>query len=405
MKTYGHPSEVGFKDIVKQWRAENFDPERLIDLYKSCGAKYFVSMGVHHDNFDLWNSTHHTWNAAKMGPQRDIVGAWAKAARDAGLRFGVTEHLERTYSWFNTNKGADSAGSYAGVPYDGNDPAYVDFYIEPHDDTVRHYPKNPSDAWMQHWQQRIMDLIDQYDPDLLYTDGGVPFGTIGLAMVAHYYNRSVERRGALEAVYALKNPGRHSGDHAGHHGEFREGFATLDIERGVVDGIHPEPWQTDTCLGGWFYDSRRQYKTPEKVIQMLVDIVSKNGNLLLNVGPAADGTIPEMQQKPLLALGEWLGAYGDAIYGTRPWKRAEGELKDGTPVRFTAKGDKVWAIVKTVPENREIYLEGLHLKGIKEARMPGAKQPPRLSDDGTLIALPADTAPGETIALELLTRR
>lgn len=366
VRTYGHPSKFGYKDIVKLWKAEKFDPEGLMDLYKNSGAKYFVSMAIHHDNFDLWDSKHHNWNATKMGPGRDVVGEWAKAARAAGLRFGVTEHLERTYSWFNTNKGSDKTGPYAGVPYDGNDPEYADFYVEQHDDTLSVYPENPSEAWTKHWQARIMDLIDQHDPDLLYTDGGVPFQNIGREMVAHLYNRSVERRGQLESVYALKDPRRHQGTHPEHHGSFVDGFATLDVERGVIDGISDEPWQTDTCLGGWFYDSRREYKTPEKVVHMLADIVSKNGNLLLNAPQRPDGTLDDQCEWIVKQIGAWMSVNGEAIYETRPWKVygegpttfaastfAEKEEREftGDDFRFTSKGDTIYAIAMGKPVN------------------------------------------------------
>ncbi|MBN1553278.1 MAG: alpha-L-fucosidase [Phycisphaerae bacterium] len=182
-RVYGHPSKVGWKDMVKLWKAENFNPEALIEKYKSCGAKYFSACAAHSDNFDCWNSKHHAWNSVKVGPKKDIVGLWAKATRAAGLRFGVTEHNGRSYSWFNTNKGADKTGPYAGVPYDGSDPEYVDFYSPPHDDTSCNYPLNPSEEFKESWRKRTMDLIDQYDPDLLYTDGGVPFGEIGREVI------------------------------------------------------------------------------------------------------------------------------------------------------------------------------------------------------------------------------
>ena len=359
-RTYGHPSVFGYKDIIKLWKAERWDPERLIDLYKSAGARYFVSMAVHHDNFDLWDSTHHEWNATKVGPMRDVVGEWARAARAAGLRFGVTEHLERTYSWFNTNKASDRSGPLAGVPYDGNDPDHEALYVEKHADTSSRYPDHPGAAWPQQWKARITDLIDQYGPDLLYTDGGVPFGKVGLEVVAHHYNSSVERSGALDVVYALKDPRRHDGN----HGEFEEGFATLDVERGVIEGISVEPWQTDTCLGGWFYDSRLPYKGPDVVIHMLADIVSKNGCLLLNATQRPDGTLDDQSEWTVREIGKWMGVNGEAIYETHPWKQygegptafatssfAEREAKafTGDDFRFTAKGTSVFAIAMGRP--------------------------------------------------------
>ena len=349
VRTYGHPSKVGYKDVVRQWKAEKFDPVRLINLYKQCGAQYFVALAVHCDNFDCWNSTHHRWNSVEIGPQKDIVGLWAQAARNAGLRFGVTEHHERAYSWFNTNKGRDKYGPWAGVPYDGNDSTYEDLYIEAHDDTSYRYPDNPSENWMISWQKRIMDLIDQYKPDLLYTDGSVPFGKIGLEMVAHFYNHSPE------GIYTLKDASMFEGN----HGEYRQGIGVLDLERGVVDGIQEEPWQTDTCIGDWYYDSQKTYKTPEEIIYMLADIVSKNGNLLLNLPLRPDGTLDEQEEWIIRQVGKWLNVNGDAIYGTRPWTQygegptqlvggvfAEKEKREFTSedFRFTTKDDSLYAI-------------------------------------------------------------
>jgi alpha-L-fucosidase len=356
-RTYGHPSKFGYKDLLKLWTAEALDPKGLVDFYKSCGAKYFVAQANHHDNVDCWNSKHHKWNSVNLGPKRDIVGEFAKAARDAGLRFGVTEHLERTYSWFNTNKGCDTYGPHKGVPYDGNDPEYQDLYVPPHDDTSLAYPKNPSEAWQQEWLARITDLIEQHDPDLLYSDGGVPFGRVGCEMIARYYNRNMERRdGRLEAVYALKD--------MEDHGDYREGVGVLDMERGVVEGIHPNPWQTDTCVGGWFYDTRIPYKSPQKLIQMLVDIVSKNGNLLLNFPLRGDGSLDEGCHWLATEIGTWLKTNGEAIYGTRPWNvygEGAGQLPAGhyaenkqvkfthEDIRFTRKGDAAYAMLMGDP--------------------------------------------------------
>ncbi len=376
-RVYGHPSKFGYKDIVRLWKAERFDPDRLLDLYKRCGARYFTACGVHHDNFDCWDSKHHRWNSVKVGPGKDIVGLFEKAARAAGLKFGVTEHLERAYSWFNTNKGADSHGPFAGIPYDGNDPEYADFYFEKHDDTSQNYPSNPSQAWVEHWYNRITDLIDRYDPDLLYTDGGVPFGEVGRRMIAHFYNRNIARRGGkLEAVYAVKNfhtPGIPK-DIAEAHGEYREGIGVLDVERGVIDDISPEPWQTDTCVGGWYYDTQQVYKTPEQVIHMLADIVSKNGCLLLNLPPRPDGTLDEEEVWIAEQIGKWLEINGEAIYGTRPWVRfgegttrytagifAEKEAKQFTPgdFRFTRNGDTLYAIAMAWPADRSLTIQSL----------------------------------------------
>jgi alpha-L-fucosidase len=312
---YGHPSKFGYKDIVALWKAERWDPEALVRRYQKAGARYFVALGSHCDNFDCWNSKHHRWNAVNFGPKKDIVGQWAKAARRLGLRFGVTEHMAWSYSWFNVNKGHDKNGPYAGVPYDGNDPRYEDLYFQPHAENAASYAVNPPDSWKRRWLERVSDLVDQYNPDLLYTDGGIPWGETGLQLAAHYYNGNMRRhRGKLEAVYTIKK-----GDPA-RHGEYRDGVAVLDVERGVVDGIRADAWQTDTCIGGWYYHEGISYKPAVTVIHLLVDIVSKNGNLLLNFPLRPDGTLDAEEDKVLEGITSWMAVNGEAIYGTRPWK-------------------------------------------------------------------------------------
>ena len=361
---YGHPSKFGYKDIVPLFRAEKFDPEGLMKKYKAAGARYFFSMGVHHDNFDMWNSKHHRWNAARMGPKKDIVGLWAKAARANGLKFGVSEHLERTWSWFNVNKGADQEGPYKGVPYDGADPKYVDFYLPPHEDTSRAYPLNPPDAWKQEWRRRITDLVDSYQPDVLYTDGGVPFGEVGRGLIAHYYNQGLTwHQGRQEVVYTIKN----NKDNV--HGDYDPNCCVYDVERGFADRILAEPWQTDTCIGGWFYKQGLKYKTAETVVHMLCDIVSKNGNLMLNFPQRPDGTLDAEAEQTLAGITKWMRVNSEAIYDTRPWTEwregpttAEGgmfgerSLKQYTAgdFRFTTKGEALYALCLGVPKGKAL---------------------------------------------------
>ena len=417
-RTYGHPSEFGFKDIIELWRGERFDPAALIALYAECGARYFVSMGVHHDNFDLWHSRHHRWNAVEHGPRRDIVGAWRAAATAAGLRFGVSEHLERSLSWFSTNKGCDAYGPRAGVPYDGNDARYQDLYFPPHGETDLSYPRQPTPEWVAQWYRRIQDLIDSYEPDLLYTDGGIPFGEAGRRLLAHYYNANIARHGGrLEAVYNIKDMREHDRQHGRWHGDFEPGIAVLDVERGVIDGIAPEPWQTDTCIGGWFYDLRRTYKTPNEVITMLADIVSKNGNLLLNITQRPDGTLDEMADWTVRQIGAWLKVNGEAIYGTRPWRSfgegptqfqaglfAERDKRQFTAAdfRFTQRGDQFYAIALGWPEESWLVtsLAGL---AVNEVAVLGSPEPVawRQTPEGLRVARPARKPCDEAWAIRI----
>jgi alpha-L-fucosidase len=347
VKAYGHPSQFGYKDLVPLWKAERFDPDRLVRLFKRAGARYFTPCAVHHDNFDLWNSRHHRWNSVNMGPKKDITGMWREAALKCGLRFGVTTHLERSYSWFNVNKGADKFGPCRGVPYDGNDPACRDFYFQPHDDTDLRHPRNAPASWRRAWAARIKDLIDNYRPDHLYFDGAIPFmgedrARTGLDVLAHYYNRSAAWHGGQpECVMCLKKlPGID-------HGCYFDGVATMDMERERSGSALTEPWQTDTSIGPWGYYAGVPYRPAREIIHEIVDIVSKNGNVLLNVPPKADGALDEATEKILEEIGEWFDVNGEAIYETRPWScSGEGD------VRFTRKGNTLYAIVLEWPQAR-----------------------------------------------------
>src|SRR6185437_5082214 len=235
---YGHPSKFGYKDTIPLWKAEKFDPAALIKLYKKTGAKYFMSMGVHHDNFDLWNSRYQRWNSANVGPKIDIVAKWRDAARAEGLRFGVSSHLWITYKWFSTSHGSDSTGPLAGVPYDGANPAGYDLYVDSDQVWPVGPPWNESSIpvwWKQQWFKRIKDLVDHCEPDFLYSDGALPFEYYGYNLVAHLYNVSARKHGGkTEAVYFSKRPE-----------DAEQGICVADHERSVIDTISPHPWQTD----------------------------------------------------------------------------------------------------------------------------------------------------------------
>ena len=366
VETYGHPSKVGYKDLVNNWKAEKWDPDHLMSLYKKAGAKYFFSMGVHHDNFDLWDSKYTRWNAVNMGPKRDVVGTWQKAAQKQGLRFGVSEHLWISYKWWATSHGADAAGPLAGVSYDGIDQKFADLY---HDrDCARFIEKldwnddGIPDSWKRHYVDRMTDLIDKYHPDLLYTDGHLPFEDYGLKVVSHLYNVSAQTNGGhAESVYTSKDGV-----------DCAIGTCLLDHERGVADGIAKNPWQTDTCIGQWHYNRGEKYKTPKKVIDLLTDIVSKNGNLLLNFPLPNSGELDWEEMAVLEGITQWMTVNSEGIYSTRPWKVYgegpstkvkidsgnfnEDKTKDLTAedVRFTAKGNTLYAFVMGQPEQAAV---------------------------------------------------
>jgi alpha-L-fucosidase len=365
LETYGHPSTHGYKDIIPLWKAEKWDPERLMALYKKAGARYFVSMGSHHDNFYLWNSKLHKWNAVNMGPKRDVVGDWQKAAKKNGLYFGVSEHLGASFTWFQDSHKSDKTGPQAGVPYDGADPQYQDLYHFPAEpDDKAWYSTNP--RWQQQWFDRIKELVDLYHPDLLYTDGGVPFGNeVGRSLIAHFYNADARRHGGKpQVVYTCKQESK--------------GMWIDDLERGVMPGIRPTPWQTDTSIGDWYYNKNWKYRSTEWVIHMLVDIVSKNGNLLINVVQRPDGSLDPEAEQILAQMADWIAINGEGIYGTRPWlihgegsvRTPGGKFKEdfaytAQDIRFTTKGDgTLYAFVMGWPAEGQVTIRSL-------AKLPG----------------------------------
>lgn len=395
---YGHPSQFGYKDIIPLWKAEEFDPDRLMALYKKAGAKYFCVIAQHHDNYDCWDSQYHRWNSVNIGPKRDIVAEWKKAADKYGLRFGVTEHLAASWSWYSVTKGADKTGPLAHVQYDGTNVAFADLYHPDNAQAQGWYGDNAPQRWKLEWYYRVRDLVDRYQPDLLYSDGPLPYpDEAGRNLLAHFYNGNyAAHQGQLEAVYNCKQESN--------------GMWVQDLERGIMGEIREEPWQTDTCVGGWYYDAslfeRHAYKSATTVIQMLADIVSKNGNLLLNFPPRPDGTLDADEEKILSELAAWMEVNGQAIFGTRPWKVfGEGarKVKSGgfnegalrytaRDIRFTTKGQTLYAIALGWPESSQLLVRSLAAPAgkIMAVELLGAAAPLQWSqtDQGLAVQLP-----------------
>jgi alpha-L-fucosidase len=432
LEHYGHPSKTGFADVIKSWKADKFDPDYLVGLYKKAGAKYYFAMGVHHDNFDLWNSKYQPrWNAAASGPKKDIVGLFKKAAEEHGLRFGVSEHLSNSFCWYGPAHGSDKTGPLAGAPYDGNDPQYAELYHDysqmPADfvQKVVHAPAKGAIAmsvegppsWRDNYFERIQDLVTQYEPDLLYTDGGIPFGDYGLALVAHLYNTSARRHGGkVEAIYTGKS-----------RADAAAGMCVLDVERGLVDSIWPRPWQTDTCVGNWHYDTRANYKTPKFVIDMLVDIVSRNGNLLLNVPLPNSGMPDDKELKILDGITQWMAVNGEGIFATRPYKifgdspaaaaasqPARGSFGESSrttltaqDVRYTTKGETLYAFVMGWPGGQAVIpsLATTARQGvgkIQNVELLGAGKVPFTQDETALtVRLPEQQPSEHAIAFKI----
>lgn len=368
---YGHPSEHGYKDIIPLWKAEKWDPEALMALYKKAGAKYFVSMGTHHDNFFLWNSKLHRWNAVQMGPHKDVVGLWQKAAKAHGLPFGVSEHLGASYNWFQPAHASDPYGIKKNVPYDGNNPEFSDLYHRKSaSDDTGWLTKDPENQ--KEWNAMIRELVDTYHPDLLYSDSKIPFGEVGRNLIAHYYNGNAAFNGGnLTAVYNCKEPS--------------EGRFVQDLERGVKDDISPYPWQTDTSIGDWFYRTGQKYKSAAEVSAMLCDIVSKNGNLLINIVQTPEGDLEPDVLEIVEGIAKWTSINGEGIYATRPWKIA-GE--NPVPASPTPTPD---------PKMGEMFNEGKQRLSAENIRFTNSK-------DGKTLYVFALGEPQKDIVIKALGR-
>ena len=247
-----------------------------------------------------------------MGPKKDIVGLFKQATQKHGIKFAVSEHLAPSYHWLQVSHRADKNGAMAGVPYDGIDSADWDLYHETHDvprnakgEEDLWSPMNVPTAWKRRYFDRIKDLIDNYEPDLLYTDGPIFFEEYGLSVVAHHYNKSAKKNGGTpQTVYTSKR-----------REDSVVGTCVLDLERGVVDKIWPDPWQTDTCIGQWHYNKGEKYKSAKLVIDMLVDIVSRNGNLMLNFPLNSKGELDSEELKVLDSVTKWMAVNSEGIYG------------------------------------------------------------------------------------------
>lgn len=409
---YGHPSEVGFKDILPLFKAERWQPDSLVAYYKSLGAQYFFALGNHHDNYDLWDSQYQPWNSKQIGPKRDILAEWAAASKKAGLPFGISLHADHAWLFYEPAQRYDRKGDHMGVNYDGHitqadgkgkwweglDPQ--DLYAQNHTlsqgswaDGMIHRQWGwengvtlPSQQFVTNFYDRTLDVVNRYHPDLLYFDTTVlpfyPFSDAGLKIAAHFYNSNMNyHNGKLEAVLFGKILN-----------EEQRKAIVWDVERGAPNEIVENPWQTCTCIGGWHYKTeiyeKGWYKSAATVVRLLADIVSKNGNLLLSVPLRADGTFDKKEKAILDEFGIWMRQNGEAIFDTRPWKRfgegpiAETDIKlnaqgfnegayrnaGATDIRFTTKGKKLYAIALGWPESRLLTIKSL-AKGNKVRRV------------------------------------
>jgi alpha-L-fucosidase len=429
---YGHPSKFGFKDVIHKWKAENWNPEELVGLYKEAGAKYFVALANHHDNFDNYNSTYQPWNAVKMGPERDLIGGWAEAARNHGLHFGVSVHAAHAWSWYEVAQRYDKEGSMKNVPYDGNTVKAAgsgkwwngyepqDLYAQQHhlsenswDNGMIHKQWNwgngvtpPSKAYCEKFYNRTVELIDKYQPDLVYFDDTAlplwPISDAGLRIAAHMYNSSIKRHGSLQAVINGKILN-----------EQQRKCMVWDIERGQSNVIEPQTWQTDTCIGGWHYDKRilenHRYKSAKTVIHTLIDVVSKNGNLLLSIPVKGDGTIDSDEKEVVKGITAWMKINSESIYDTHSYKvlgegpamqetaaltaqgfnEGKGKPFTAEDIRFAQKENDLYATTMGTPSG-EVLIKTLAGKTVSHIILMGYNDTIKWknTDNGLLISVP-----------------
>ncbi|SFK51747.1 alpha-L-fucosidase [Sphingomonas sp. NFR04] len=455
LKNFGHPSEVGYKEVLRQWNPDKLDPAALIKLYEEAGARFLFLLGVHHDNFDNWDSRYQKWNAVNLGPKRDLIGEWTKAARAAGIRYGITFHHEYTWWWWQTAFGADKTGPKAGVPYDahltkadgkgtwwdGYDPRmlYTINLREYKGLDTRWAP--PGGIFQNHqayarwyatwWAYRIMDAIEKYDPDFIYTDGdsNKPFtgfnsgtGASNDAMqrvIAHYYNRSLQRRGKVDTFSIVKFRPPTKGVVRTHEGSFPE-----EIKR-------DQPWVGETAVGDWFYGPGFVYD-PGTVVRYLLETASRDGACAVCIPQRPDGSLDAECVTMLKRIGRWMRVHGEGIYGSSAWQvlgegqQVDGKLKVATggalgarqvedrfgaqDFRFTqGKNGAIYAYCMTVPEGgSELTIRSLGSAtagAIRQVALLGYPEPLRWrqTGDALLVTLPA--LPDSDIAIGLKVER
>ena len=396
-KAWGPQSTFGYKDFIPLFKAGRWNPDAWAELFEQAGARYVVPVAEHHDGFPMYDCSFTDWNAVKRGPCRNIISELSTATRKRNLKFAVSSHRAFNWSYYTFEPDFDTV-----------DPRHSGLYGPAHPPTplvssqLGELRQTAPQEFLKGWLARTHELVDKFQPDLVYFDwcfGAPEFEPYRREFAAYYYNRAAEW--GTEPVINYKQDA------------FAEGTAVLDIERGKLSGIREQHWQTDTSVSykSWGYIENDEFKSVTTLVHDLVDIVSKNGNLLLNVGPQADGTIPDEATQRLLGLGEWLRVNGEAIYDTRPWHTfGEGETSvvttsfkeheqqpfTASDIRFTTKRNTLYAICLGWP-GREALIKSLgsgsplSARQIAQIRLLGAQEPLMWSQDrsGLRIQLPA----------------
>lgn len=349
---WGAQTKFGYKDFIPLFKAEKFDAEEWARLFKESGAKYVIPTAEHHDGFAMYDSELTEWNAAKMGPCRDIIGELSQAVREQGLKFGVSNHRVENWDFMYPSINPDSTDLFL--------PEYASFYGPPQKpsensgmgptDTIGTHPQN--DAFMNEWQLRVMELIDKYQPDLLYFDNGVNYRSMDpwkLKIARYYYNSAFNW--GKEVSLQSKSDAYKAGT-----------IKDFERESRAPKEYFDKYWQVDDPIGNKFgYIEGLKIQKAEGIIRSLINNISRNGNLCLNISPRADGTIPDDQKTELLKVGQWLQKYGEAVYGTRGY----GKNKDGK-VRYTAKGRSTIYAFLPGWNGDTIELPGIKAEEIKE---------------------------------------
>lgn len=402
VKTYGGPEKFGYKDFIPEFTGAKFDPQEWAEVFAGSGARFAGPVGEHHDGFTMWNTRFSEWNAVKMGPHRDVVGELEKAIRAQGMKYMVALHHAENW-WFFPHWVKE---------YDTSDPRFAGLYGEPHN-VDGNIPKGlphhvdwweferPSQKFLDQWKGKILEVIDDYRPDLLWFDFGLKYiqEQYKKEFLAYYYNKAAEW--GKEVVVTYK------------YHDLVPGTGVIDLELGRFDTLTHMEWITDTTVdkgSGWGYLKNTAYKTPQNLIHYLIDNVSKNGYLLLNVGPKPDGTLPEEAKTLLADIGRWLAVNGEAIYGTAPWwifgegptemKKAGYFMEDSEveytarDIRFTTKDNVLYAILLGWP-GEEFVIENankLYSSEIASVQMLGSDQPLnwQWTDKGLRVSRPAE---------------
>ena len=413
--TYGPQNQFGYKDFIPMFRGEHFDADAWVSLFKQAGARYILPVSEHHDGFAMYDTAFNRWSSTRMGPCRDVMGEIKAACERQGLQFCTSNHRAEHYYFMNLGRLIDS---------DVNDPAYADFYgpavyrpdldaANMSDTTETPSTPGPTEEWLTDWMVRICEFIDKYQPKLIYFDWWIQnlsFKPYLKKIAAYYYNRAHQWGQEVSINYKRE--------------AFPPGVATFDVERGALTGISPVPWQTCTAIGknSWGYTRDNDFKSSRQIICDLIDIVSKNGMLLLNVGPRADGTITEEETQVLCDLGAWLQKNGEGIYDTVPWKwfgeggvnASDGFFMDGEEkpftsfdFRFTYQGGHVYAFWLR-PEGKQVTIctmasRGRYDFGIESVSLLGRGEtlPFTRDGDGLHIALPEDMAGADPICFKI----